>query len=212
MNKFSTLTLASAQQNIVALIPDSSGNYYPTALCVRNGSNYSGGETIALVMTEKPATQLTDEDIEHVKELCVQVIPEWSEIVRQEIHVLEPEGENGNGVFVDNFGNHKTVDEWVKAPEIGVFPMTALAKNVQGASWSAQDSKDAMTAANDINDLISDSAARKKLFLNQKEGKDQADSSGSNPNRLLNDLWSVFLLAETLMVRMQPKTEERNKE
>ena len=210
MEKHMTLTLASAEENIVALIPDSPGNLYPIALCVRNGINYPGGETIALVMTEKPADHLSAEDVDHLKKLCVQVIPGWDNIVRQEIHVLEPEGENG--VFVDNFGNRKTVYEWAKAPEIGAFPMTALAKNVQGASWSAQDSKDAMTAANDINDLISDSAARKKLFLNQKAGNDHPDSSGSSQNALLNDLWSIYLLAEALMLRMQPETEERKAE
>ena len=210
MEKHMTLTLASAEENIVALIPDSPGKFYPIALCVRNGINYPGGETIALVMTEKPADQLSDEDVDHLKKLCVQVIPGWDNIVRQEIHVLEPEGENG--VFVDNFGNRKTVYEWAKAPEIGAFPMTALAKTMQGASWSAQDSKDAMKTANEIDGLISDAAARKKLFLSKKEGRDHPDTSGNSQNELLNDLWSVYLFAESLMTRMQPETEERKTE
>lgn len=211
MNKYSTLTFSSAQETIAVLIPDSPGIFYPTALCVRNGSHYHGGETIAIVMTEKPATLLSAEDVECVKKECMQIIPGWDEIVRQEIHVLEPEEVNGNGLFVDNFGNFKSADEWAKAPELGVFPMTALAKTIQGAAWSERDSKDAMKTADEINDLISDAAARKKLFLNQKAGNDHPDSSGSSQNALLNDLWSIYLLAEALMLRMQPETEERKK-
>lgn len=212
MTNYSTLTLTTAQESIVALIPDSLGFYYPTALSVRNGWNYPGGNTIAIVMTDKPAGQLTAEEFECIKTACMQVIPGWDDIVHKEIHVLELDGENENGIFVDNYGNRKTAEEWSKAPEIGAFSITALAKTAKGSIWSAEDSEDAVNTAVAINALILDAATRKRLFLKSAENAENADCFRSNSNRLLSDLWSLYLLAETLLVRMEQESEQRKME
>lgn len=108
-------TKAADGTDLKIFFPSCAGFYFPIVFESRNGSKIEGGTDHAVFLLDTPSRYLSEGAVAELKEMAVEAIPEWSHIIPMEVHIVKG---SSPWRFCDNDGNEKTLEEWMKAPEI----------------------------------------------------------------------------------------------
>lgn len=104
-------------KNVLAAIV---GNFYDAddVACVMQVKNnsYKGNIPTILFFTDKFPRQLSEAEEQNIYAKCIEVCPPFKDVVEQTIFPK-------NGKYLDYSGNEHTVDEYMKAPHIGLFSL-----------------------------------------------------------------------------------------